>query len=231
MNVLGLIPARGGSKGIPRKNLAPCGGRPLIAWTCLAAGKATCLSRVIVSTDDVEIAAVARAHGIAAPFVRPAELASDGAKSIDVALHAVDWLAEHESWTADVVVLLQPTSPLRTARHIDDAFALLMPELDSVVSVMEVPHRFNPWMVLALEDGVLEYASKAEVAFDRHRRQGQPIRYARNGPAVIVSQTRTLRGGSFYGDRSAPYVMPERDSLDIDEPYDLEIADWRLGRR
>src|SRR5580700_4058119 len=98
MNVLGLIPARGGSKGIPRKNIVSCGGRPLIAWTCAAARDARCLTRIVVSTDDAEIAAIVEAEGIAAPFVRPAELATDAAASIDVANHVLDWLEEHEQW-------------------------------------------------------------------------------------------------------------------------------------
>lgn len=231
MNVLALIPARGGSKGIPRKNIAPCAGRPLIAWTCLAAREATCLTRTIVSTDDREIADVAAAHGASAPFLRPAELASDTARSVDVANHAIDWLEREEGWRTDVLVLLQPTSPLRTARHIDEAFALLQPDLDSVVSVVEVPHRYKPWAMLELDGGLLRYTQQGELPFDRQRRQGQPRLYTRNGPAVVVTQARTIRAGSHYGDRSAPYVMSQADSTDIDEPYDLELAEWQLRRR
>jgi CMP-N-acetylneuraminic acid synthetase len=230
MNVLGLITARGGSKGIPRKNLAPCGGRPLLAWTCDAA-HARCISRAIVSTDDPEIAELARSEGIAAPFVRPAELASDTARSIDVARHAVDWLAELERWTADVVVLLQPTSPLRTATHVDAAFALLGEDFDSVVSVVEVPHRFKPWCQLVLDgDRLLDYLP-GDLPFDRFRRQGQPSLYARNGPAVLISRAATIRSGTFYGDRCAPYVMDAAASTDIDDREDLELADWQLRRR
>jgi CMP-N-acetylneuraminic acid synthetase len=269
MNVLALIPARGGSKGIPRKNIASCGGRPLIAWTCLAAREATCLSRTIVSTDDREIADIAVAHGVQAPFLRRAELATDTARSIDVANDALDWLEREERWRADVLVLLQPTSPLRTGRHIDEAFALLRPDLDSVVSVVEVPHRYKPWAILelvrtapafggaaggaqvpavdrtapafggaaggaqvpAVDDRLLRHAHQGELPFDRHRRQGQPALYTRNGPAVVVTQVRTIRGGSHYGERSAPYVMSQAESIDIDEPYDLELADWALRRR
>jgi CMP-N-acetylneuraminic acid synthetase len=231
VNVLGLIPARGGSKGIPRKNIAPCGDRPLIAWSCQAATGASCITRTIVSTDDREIADVAVSHGVEAPFLRPAELASDTAKSIDVANHALDWLERHDSWHADVLVLLQPTSPLRTAQHVDEAFALLRADVDSVVSVVEVPHRYKPWAILELHDGLLRYAQHGDIGFDRHRRQGQPTLYTRNGPAVVVTQTRTIRGGSHYGDRSVPYLMSQPDSVDIDDPFDLELADWLLRRR
>jgi CMP-N-acetylneuraminic acid synthetase len=231
MNVLALIPARGGSKGIPRKNIAPCAGKPLIAWTCDAAKEATCLTRTIVSTDDREIAEVAAAHGAAAPFLRPSELATDSARSVDVANHALDWLEREQGWRADVLVLLQPTSPLRTARHIDEAFALLRPDLDSVVSVVEVPHRYKPWAILELAEGHLRHTHQGEPSFDRHRRQGQPRLYTRNGPAVVLTQVRTIRAGSHYGERSAPYVMSQADSTDIDEPYDLELAEWQLRRR
>ena len=121
MRVLGLIPARGGSKGIPRKNLALLNDRPLLAYTCDAALASKHLSRVILSTDDREIAAFGRKYGVEAPFERPSELACDDTPSVEVAEHAIDWLMEHEGWDAEVLVLLQPTSPLRTSTHIDEA--------------------------------------------------------------------------------------------------------------
>jgi CMP-N,N'-diacetyllegionaminic acid synthase len=230
VNVLGLITARGGSKGIPGKNLASCAGRPLIAWTCDAA-RARCVTRAIVSTDDPQIADVARREGVEAPFSRPAELASDTARSIDVARHAISWLADNERWTADIVVLLQPTSPLRTARHVDEAFALLESELEAVVSVVEVPHHFAPWSQLVLDGGRVRDYDTRELPFDRFRRQGQPHLYARNGPAVVVTRAATIHAGSFYGERCAAYVMQPRDSVDIDDRDDLELAQWLLQRR
>lgn len=230
MNVLGLITARGGSKGIPGKNLAPCGGKPLLAWTCEAAKGSTAITRTVISTDDEGIAAAARSMGVEAPFLRPAQLASDTAKSIDVAIHALDWLAA-QGWQTDVLVLLQPTSPLRVARHIDEAYALLAPGADAVVSVVEVPHHFKPWSQLTLEGGVLSEYVKGDLPFERYRRQGQPTLYARNGPAVIATRAEVIRGGSFYGERCLPYVMTAEDSVDIDEPADLEHADWLLRKR
>lgn len=229
MNVLALITARGGSKGIPGKNIAPCGGRPLLAWTCDAA-RASCVSRAIISTDDSAIADVARAEGIEVPFMRPAPLASDSARSIDVAQHAIGALAD-AGWQTDVLVLLQPTSPLRTAAHVDAAFALLRPELEAVVSVVEVPHRFAPWSQLVLDGGTVRDYETRELPFDRFRRQGQPTLYARNGPAVVVTRAATIAGGSFYGTTYAPYVMDSHDSIDIDDRFDLELADWLLRRR
>jgi CMP-N-acetylneuraminic acid synthetase len=229
VNVLGLITARGGSKGIPGKNLATCGGRPLLSWTCDAA-RARCITRALVSTDDPAIAEVARRENVEAPFLRPAELATDTARSIDVAQHALEWLAEHENWVTDVLVLLQPTSPLRTARHVDAAFALLTSELEAVVSVVEVPHRFAPWSQLVLEGGVVRDYDSRELPFDRFRRQGQPHLYARNGPAIVVTRARTIRAGSFYGEHCAAYVMSPRESVDIDDRDDLALADWLLSR-
>lgn len=230
LNVLGLITARGGSKGIPRKNLAPCGGRPLLAWTADAARGSSVLSRTVISTDDPEIAEAAVSYGVEAPFLRPAELASDTARSIDVANHALDWFEQHEGWTADILVLLQPTSPLRKSRHIDDAYGLLDDAADSVVSVVEVPHGFLPWSCLSIADGILHEYVSGELPFDRFRRQGQPHLFARNGPVVIVTRAAVIRAGSFYGDRSVPYVMGRIESTDIDDAFDLELADWLLRR-
>lgn len=229
MHVLGLITARGGSKGIPRKNLVECGGRPLLAWTCEAARDARSLTRVVISTDDSEIADVARTAGIEVPFLRPAELASDTASSIAVAQHAMDML-EASGPQIDVLVLLQPTSPLRTAAHIDAAFKLLVNGADSVVSVVEVPHRYRPWSQLRLEGGSLRTVQAAQ-AGPVLRRQDQPVLYARNGPAVVVSRRDVLERGVFYGERCVPFVMSAADSIDIDEAFDLEMADWLLARR
>jgi CMP-N-acetylneuraminic acid synthetase len=203
----------------------------LLAWTCLAARDARYLSRTIVSTDDREVAEVANAYGIPTPFVRPAELSTDTASSIDVANHALDWLEEHEHWRADVLVLLQPTTPLRTARHIDEVMSRLTSDFDSVVSVIAVPSRFKPWKQLVLRDDVLEDFQPGDLPFDRHRRQGQPELYTRSGPAVVASHVRTIRAGSFYGARMAPYVMSAHESLDIDDVFDLELADWLVSKR
>jgi CMP-N,N'-diacetyllegionaminic acid synthase len=230
MNVLGLITARGGSKGIPGKNIAPCGGKPLLAWTCEASIGAKTITRAIVSTDDPAIAEVARAHGVEVPFMRPAELASDAARSIGVAQHAIAALAE-TGWHTDVLVLLQPTSPLRTARHVDEAFTLLGPDDDAVVSVMHVPHRFAPWSVLERDGDHLRDYVKGDLGFARDRRQGQPGLLARNGPALVVTRAHVIAAGSFYGERCAAYEMSNEDSIDIDDKFDLELADWRLRRR
>jgi len=234
MNVLGLITARAGSKGIPWKNIAPLSGRPLIAYTCDAATSSQTLTRVVLSTDADDIAAVARSAGVSVPFMRPAALALDATPSIDVALHAVDWLEQHEAWRTDVLVLLQPTSPLRTGNHIDDVVGKLREDLtvDTVVSVTEVPHRFNPYSIMRISDGALVPFVPDPVPFDRYRRQNLPVCYARNGPAVLATRRDVLiTRRSFYGDRVHPYPMSRLDSLDIDDEFDLIAASAALEFR
>lgn len=227
MNVLGLITARGGSKGIPGKNIALVAGKPLLAYTCDAALGSHSLSRVVLSTDDEGIARVGRDCGIEVPFMRPEELSRDDTPSLPVALHAVEYLAEREGWQADVLVLLQPTSPLRQSLHIDEAVDVLNATgADTVVSVVEVPHRCHPYSVMREDDGRLTNFWTEELGFNRLRRQNLPPLWARNGPSVLCSRVSVLREkNSFYGDFVAPYKMSSLLSLDIDEPQDLQLAE------
>jgi CMP-N,N'-diacetyllegionaminic acid synthase len=212
VDVLGLIPARGGSKGIPRKNLAPLAGKSLLAWTVEAAHEARELTRVVVSTDDDEIATAAAADVLR----RPAGLAADDTPMIDVIRHAVDELQP------ELVVLLQPTSPLRRSEHVDGAVQLLLETgADSVVSVVAVPHRYNPDALMDLVDGRLVARGVART------RQAKAQVYARNGPAVLALRTERLGRDLYDGDCRA-YVMDERSSLDVDSPFDLELADLLL---
>jgi CMP-N,N'-diacetyllegionaminic acid synthase len=231
-NVLGLIPARGGSKGIPRKNIALLAGRPLLAFTCEAALASRVLNRVVLSTDNKEIADVGRQYGIEVPFIRPTSLAQDETPSIDVVQHAVEHLRDREQWIPDVVVLLQPTSPLRKARHIDEAVDWMREtKADTVVSVIEVPHRFNPHSVMQLKDGELVDFLPAPPDFDRFRRQALPVLYARNGPAVLASRVEViLNAKSLYGARVVPYLMTEEESVDIDSELDLWVAEQLIAR-
>ena len=235
MNVLGVIPARGGSKAIPRKNLALLGGRPLIAWTIEAALASRSLSRVVVSTDDAEIAGVARACGADVPFMRPAALASDEAGALEVIRHAI---GEAEAfWRAptDAVAYLQPTSPLRTAQHIDAAVDLFRGRrADTVVTVTAVPHNMSLESQLVMQpDGTLQRASAG--APDTLRRQTKVRRYARNGPAVLVVSRRcVMELGGLYGERTFGLEMPAIDSLDVDDLTDLQLIEawlqWRERR-
>jgi len=215
--VVALIPARSGSKGIHRKNLAPLCGKPLLGWTIDAARAAETVTRVVVSTDDDEIAAAA---GDAEILRRPKELAGDETPMVAVIRHAV-----RELGAADVLVLLQSTSPLRRAEHVDACVRLLLETgADSVVSVVEVPHRYGRDSLMELENGRLTVRAQPTT------RQRQPRLYARNGPAVLALRPDRL-GEVLYGGDVRPYVMAERDSLDIDTPDDLELAELLLSRR
>jgi CMP-N-acetylneuraminic acid synthetase len=227
MSIVAVIPARAGSKGIPRKNLVRIAGRPLIAYAIEAARKATSVDRVIVSTDDNEIADVARELGAQVPFLRPAELANDAAPMLGVMRHALAWL-ESQGVAVEALVLLQPTSPLRTGRHVEEAIALFRSApASSVVSVVEVPHQFNPVSVMKLsaQGTLVPFLGDQVIAI---RRQDKPNAYARNGPAVLISHPDTLRSGQLYGASCLPYLMSEEDSLDIDTPQDLLLAEQAL---
>lgn len=230
MEVLAVIPARGGSKGIPGKNLRLLGGRPLLAWSCDAARESRHVTRALVSTDDASIADAARDLGAQVPFLRPSSLAGDETPMLDVLQHVLAELRRTESYAADVLVLLQPTSPLRTASHVDVVVdRLLQSDADSVVTVMEVPHLFNPTTVLRIEDGRLVPFSGSGPK--PTRRQEKPRVFARNGPAVLAVRTGIVESGSLYGRHSLPIVMRAEDSVDIDDPFDFELAEWLLSRR
>jgi CMP-N-acetylneuraminic acid synthetase len=225
ITVLGIIPARGGSKGIAHKNLAIVAGRPLLAYTADAARASRRLSRVIVSTDDPAIADAARALDLEVPFLRPSELARDATPMLPVVQHAIDAMSA-DGFAADAVVLLQPTSPLRRAEHIDRAVELLEASgSDSVVAVTEVPHQFNPVSVMRLDgERLVPFLDGPQV----YRRQDKPLVFARNGPAVLATRVDVVRRGSLYGDDSRPLVMTPDESLDIDSQSDLERLEYLL---
>jgi CMP-N-acetylneuraminic acid synthetase len=226
MNVLGVIPARGGSKGIPNKNLVPLCGRPLLAYTADAAKASTTLTRTIVSTDDERIAACAKSLGLDV-LMRPSLLAADDTPMLPVLQHAIEAMRAG-GFTTDIVVLLQPTSPLRRGEHIDAAVVWLQRTRgDSIVSVVEVPHQFNPASVMRLDDGLLKPFLDAPTAT---RRQDKPRLYARNGPAVLAVHARVIEGGSLYGNETWPLVMTPEESLDVDTPLDLRLVESVIGR-
>jgi CMP-N,N'-diacetyllegionaminic acid synthase len=221
VTVVGLIPARGGSQGIPRKNLAPLGGKPLLAWTIEAALGSERVSRTVVSTDDPEVADIARALG-AEVLDRPPDLAGDGTPMSEVVAHAQRELAPETA-----LVLLQPTSPLRTSRHVDEAVErLLASGADGVVSVVEVPHRYGSFSLMRLDGDRLVRLDETAYA----GRADKPVLYARNGPAILALAAGRI-GDDLYAGDLRPYVMDAEDSVDVDEPFDLELAEFLLSRR
>jgi CMP-N,N'-diacetyllegionaminic acid synthase len=229
MDILGFIPARGGSKGIPHKNIAMVGGQPLLAYTCNAALSSKRLTRVILSTDDPDVAEVGQHCGIEVPFLRPDELAKDDVPMLDVLQHSLRVLQAKENYSPEVVVLLQPTSPLRRAEHVDEAVDILLKTgADSVVSVVEVPHQFNPVSLMHLEgERLMPYLEGPPIL----RRQDKPRLYARNGPAVLaVRREVLLKKNSLYGNDRRPLVMNVEDSVDIDCAFDLDLVEVLLKR-
>lgn len=221
-STLAIIPARGGSKGIPLKNIAPLGGKPLIAYTIFAARESRSVERVVVSTDDERIASVARELGAETPFLRPTELALDETPGIDPMVHAAEWLRDFQGYAADYVVLLQPTSPFRTAEDIDAAVRLAVDKkADAVVSV--TPAATHPhWTKTLRPDGTLrDYLSNSAGA---DRRQELPPAFQLNGAIYLVRTEVLFTKRTFYTERTFGYVMPPERSLDIDTPWDLQIA-------
>lgn len=223
--MLAIIPARGGSKSIPRKNTTQLDGRPLIAWTIEAALKSDAFERVVVSTDDPDIAAVARREGAEVPFIRPEEFSGDLAPAIEVIRHALDVLGVGvlDFWPS--VAYLQPTSPFRTATQLRHAVALFESQRpDTLVSVQRVPHNMVLGaQMLPLGEGRLLWLDSP--AGQVLRRQEKAIAYARNGPAILIVSARdVVEHGRLYGERVLGYEMDRLSSLDIDDPIDLEMA-------
>ena len=230
---LGLILARGGSKGIPRKNLAPLRGLPLIAHTILNARRAASIERLIVTTDDDEIAAVSREFGAEVPFMRPADLAEDLTPDLPVFVHALTWLDEHERYRPELIAHLRPTSPLRTARHIDEAVSILCrhPDADSVRSVNEPTE--NPFKMWRMEAGLL--SPLLPLATPREPwnspRQALPPVYWQNACIDIIRYRTIMEAGSMSGSRIVPYDMTGQELVDIDSARDLRVAELMLQER
>jgi CMP-N,N'-diacetyllegionaminic acid synthase len=232
LKLLGVITARGGSKGIPGKNLKPLAGRPLIAYTIDAARRSAAFDRMILSTDDAAIADYARSLGCDVPFLRPAELALDETPHLPVLQHAVSWLAEHASYHPDAVMILQPTSPLRRPEHIQEAVALLASSgADSVLSVGEVAAHMNPMRMLRVDpDGRAALFVTGEPVRARiNRRQDLPRAWVMNG-AIYAFQTHVLFDAppSLYGNSTVAMPMAEPFGISIDTPHDWEEAEKAL---
>lgn len=227
--ILALIPARGGSKGIHQKNIAACAGRPLLQWTADAVHQSELVTDTLLSSDDQTIISVARGCGLRAPFNRPKELSQDETPSLPVVRHAVEWVIENDGYRPDLVVLLQPTSPLRTGAQIDEALQRLLKDgdADSIVSVTEVPHQYSPASVMIIDGSYVRPWQNYNPA--TNMRQMKPKFYARNGAAIYAFRTACLfKKNSIYGDKILPYHMMPEDSVDIDSAFDLKVAEMLL---
>ncbi|HTB64208.1 MAG TPA: acylneuraminate cytidylyltransferase family protein [Opitutales bacterium] len=219
-NILALIPARGGSKGIPRKNVRLIAGKPLIAYSIEHALRSQHIGRVMVSTDDEEIAAAARAAGAEVPFMRPVEYAQDMSPDIDVFRHALQWLREKENYTPELVVHLRPTGPVRRVELIDQAIGLMLaqPTADSLRSV-SVP-TLTPYKMWRVENGFLKPLLSVPGVKDPHSmpRQMLPEVYWQNGYVDIVRPRTILGKSSMTGDTVLPFIV-------TDQIYELDYED------
>lgn len=232
-NILALIPARGGSKGIPRKNIMMLAGKPLIAYSILQAQASRRINRVIVSTDDEEIAAVARQWEAEVPFMRPALYAQDLSPDIDVFRHALTWLQAHERYVPDLVVHLRPTGPVRQVTLIDQAIDLLMahPEADAVRAVslaLQTPYKM--WRITP--EGYLNPLLRLDDVPDCQSlaRQQLPLVYWQNGYMDVLRPRAILEKHSMWGDCALPFVVDE-PRLELDYPEDIPVVEealWRL---
>ncbi len=235
MRVLGIITARGGSKGIPGKNLKLLAGKPLLAYTVETARRSGALDRVILSTEDEAIAAAGRDLGCDVPFIRPLDLAQDETPHLPVIQHATRWMQERVNYTPDAVMILQPTSPLRTADDIAASVQLLDDSgADSVLSVNEVPVHSHPMRTLRIDaDGYATlFVSGAPVRTRLNRRQDLPAAWVMNG-AIYACRTRVLFDAepSLYGNRAVAYRMPAARSISIDDLEDWHAAERALASR
>ena len=227
--VLAIVPARGGSKGVPGKNVRKLAGRTLLDYTAAAARDSGVIDRLVLSTDSAEIADAGKRAGLEVPFMRPADLANDDTPMLPVIQHAVDTLAA-DGWTPDMVVLLQPTSPLRRASHVRDAVTTLREtKADSVVTVVELPRHLSPDYVMRIEDGVLR-PFLAEGARVTRRQDARPA-YSRDGTVYACWRATLDKWGNIYGERCQPLILDAADSLSIDSPADWAEAERRLAAR
>lgn len=224
LEVLAIIPARGGSKGIPHKNIRDFAGFPLIAYSIAAGLQSKYVTRTIVSTDDEEIAAVARQYGAETPFMRPAEFSQDSTVDLPVFKHALEWLQEHEGYEPDIVIQLRPTSPIRPSTCVDDAIQILIdhPEADSVRGI--VPSGQNPFKMWKVDDATGKMTPLVTVdgikeAYNAPRQQ-LPKTFWQTGHIDAIRPRAILEKGSMSGDDIMPLYIDPRYTVDIDTPTD-----------
>lgn len=227
--ILALIPARGGSKGLLGKNVKPLLGKPLIVWTIEQAKNTKYIDRIIVSTEDEEIAEISKDSGAEVPFLRPEKLATDDSKSIDVILHAIEWVKENDGIFYDLVIMLQSTSPLRLSEDIDKAVELLFSKnAKAIISVCEAEHSPR-WANTLPEDGCLKDFIKPESM--NKNRQEYDIFYRLNGAIYLAYCDYIKKQKSFFGNKSFAYIMPKERSIDIDYELDFKLAEFLMKNK
>ncbi len=231
--VLAIIPARGGSKGIPRKNIRPFGGHPLIAFSIAAARQAETVSRVIVSTEDEEIAAIARLYGAETPFMRPGDLAGDRVTDLPVFQHALNWLDENEHYRPEIVLHLHATTPVRPQGCLDAAVRLLLEHTDADCARSVVEAGQTPYKMWRIDPGTGRMVPLLSVEGNPEPyntpRQSLPAVYWQTGHVNAI-RPQTIRAGSMTGKAILPVLIDLRYLVDIDTPADWEHAEWLVSR-
>lgn len=227
--ILGVIVARGGSKGIPRKNIKDLCGKPLIAYTLDAVKHSTLLTRTILSTDDQEIADVAKQYGADVPFLRPSDLAQDKSTAIPVIQHALNFLQEHDNEVYDYVMILQPTSPFRLGEDIDASIQKIVDTgADSVMSMVELID-FSVKKLKKIEDDIILPLIVDEGKTTEQRDKDIPT-YKRNC-AIYLTKVDCIMQGDLFGQISRPYIMPAERSIDINKPIEFEMAEFFMRKK
>ena len=220
---LGVITARGKSKSIPKKNIKKLAGEPLIAYTIKAAKGSKYLDYFLVSTDDREIAEISKRYGTSIPFMRPKKLATSKAKSVPVVIHALDWLKANKKKEYDYAMILQPTSPFRTAKDIDECIKKIVDtKADSVMSMVKLSDFSLPKLKKIKDDKILPWVK--EEGKRSAMKHEIPEVYKRN-TAIYLTKTSVIRKEDLFGRISRPYIMPPERSIDINTPFDFTVAD------
>ncbi|MFC1612670.1 cytidylyltransferase domain-containing protein [Patescibacteria group bacterium] len=226
---LGIITARGGSKGIPRKNVKLLAGFPLIAYTIKAAQNSKYLDYFLVSTDDDEIAEISKQYGALVPFMRPDELATDKARAMPVLQHAVNWLKENQGREFDYIMMLQPTSPQRAAEDIDSSIEKIVDTgADSVFSMKKMTDLSLKKLKVLEGDRILPLTEDEGKESSPRDELCQDI-YKRNC-AIYLTKKELILGGDLFGKDSRAYIMPEERSIDINEPSDFDLAEFLMTK-
>jgi len=224
-SILVIIPARGGSKGIPRKNIRDLNGKPLIAYTIEEAKKSRYIDRIVVSTEDEEIAEISKKYGVEVPYLRPLELSEDNSPTIDCVIHMINWLKEKENYVPDYLCLLQCTSPLRTHEDIDGTVEKAITlNMDGAVSVCEA--EVNPYWTNVFEGDRLKYF--IEEGKQITRRQDLPKVYRLNGAVYLIKTSILLHQKTFTTENITGYIMSSESSVDIDNEIDFKFAELRI---
>ncbi|MFQ6178955.1 cytidylyltransferase domain-containing protein [Bacillus paranthracis] len=225
MGTLGIIPARGGSKGLPLKNIKNLNNIPMIAYTIKAALDSKIIDRIVVSTDDPNIAEISKKYGAEVPFLRPDHLATDTATTIDVVSHCIDYYEGEIDFHVNNIILLQPTSPLRTSKDIQKAFKVFLEnEADSLQSVCRADS--HPYLLRKIEDGILS----PYFNFDNKNLRRQDLKevYQLNGAIYIAKKEVLKKYVSFIGEKNCAYIMSKESSIDIDDIYDFKMVEMLM---